>query len=83
MIGAEALLVVLFAQSFEQRGHIESRTVVYPQTAPNDSGRVVDELVFRDEASYKFAPWLTLSGAFDARTDSHRTTARDGVLDAD
>jgi hypothetical protein len=83
MIDAGALLVVLFAQQFEQRGFIENSTTVYPQTAPNDSGRVVDQLLFREEASYKFAPWLTINGAFDARTDSHQQTARDGVLDAD
>ncbi len=83
MIDAGLLLATLLSQSFEQRGFIENRTVAYPQTAPNDSGRVVDELLFREEASYKFAPWLTLNGGFDARTDSHRQTARDGVVDAD
>ncbi|MCU1336892.1 MAG: hypothetical protein JWO19_2473 [Bryobacterales bacterium] len=83
MIDAGALLFVLLAQQFEQRGFIENRAVVYPQTAPNDSGHLVDELLLREEASYKFAPWLTVSGAFDARTDSHRQTAREWVLDAD
>ena len=84
MMDAGALLLLAFlGQQFEQRGFIENRTVVYPQTAPNDSGHVVDEMLLREEASYKFAPWLTLSGAFDARTDSHRQTARDGVVDAD
>jgi hypothetical protein len=83
MMDAGLLFLALLAQNFEQRGFIESRTVVYPQTAPNDSGRVAEELLFREEASYKFAPWFTLSGAFDARTDSHRQTARDGDLDAD
>jgi hypothetical protein len=83
MIDAGILLLALLAQQFEQRGFIENSAVVYPKTAPNDRGRVVDEMLFREEASYKFAPWFTLSGAFDARTDSHRQTARDGVLDAD
>jgi hypothetical protein len=83
MIGPGVLLVTLLAQQFDQRGFIENRTVMYPQTAPNDSGRVVDELLFREDASYKFAPWLTVSGGFDARTDSHRQTARDGSVDAD
>jgi len=83
MIDAGVLLVALLTQQFEQRGFIENSTAVYPQTAPNDSGRVVDDLLFREEASYKFAPWFTVSGAFDARTDSHRQTARDGVVDAD
>ena len=83
MIDAGLMIVALLAQQFEQRGFIENSTVVYPQTAPNDSGQVVDELLFREEASYKFTPWLTISGAFDARTDSHRQTTRDGVVDAD
>ncbi|MBZ5634222.1 MAG: hypothetical protein LAO55_13965 [Acidobacteriia bacterium] len=83
MIGAGVLFFALVAQQFEQRGFVENRTVVYPQTATNDSGRVVDEVLFREEASYKFAPWFTVSGSFDARTDSHRQTARDGVVDAD
>jgi len=83
VIDAGVLAAVLLVQSFEQRGFIENRTLVYPQTAPNDRGRVIDELLFREEASYKFAPWFTFNGAFDARTDSHRQTARDGVVDAD
>jgi len=83
MIDAGVLLVMLLAQSFEQRGFIENRTVVYPQSARNDSAHVVDETLLREEASYKFTPWLTVNGAFDARTDSHRQTAREWGLDAD
>jgi len=84
MMDAGALMLLAFlGQQFEQRGFIENRTVAYPQTAPNDSAHVVDEMLLREEASYKFTPWFTLSGAFDARTDSHRQTARDGVVDAD
>lgn len=83
MIPAAALLAALFAQPFEQRGFIENRAVIYPQTASNDSGHIVDDLLFREEASYKLKPWLTLNGGFDARTDSHRQIARDGILDLD
>ena len=83
MIGAGVLLAVFAAQSFEQRGFIENRTIAYPQAAPNDSGHVVDEVLFREDASYKFNPWLTVNGGFDARTDSHRQTAREWVLNAD
>jgi len=84
MIDAGALLLLTFlGQQFEQRGFIENRTVAYPQTAPNDSAHVVDEMLLREEASYKFTPWFTLSGAFDARSDSHRQTVRDWVVDAD
>lgn len=77
------LLLVLLGQQFEQRGFIENRTVLYPQTAPNDSAHIVDEVLLREEASYKVTPWLTLNGAFDARSDSHRQTAREWAVDAD
>jgi hypothetical protein len=70
-------------QNFDQRGFIENQSLIYPQTAPNDSGLVVDSMLLRWEASYKFAPWFTLSGAFDGRTDSHRQTERDVRLDWD
>src|SRR5947207_9985638 len=84
MMDAGALLLLAFlGQQFGQRGFIENRTVAYPQTAHNDSAHVVDEMLFREEASYKFATWFTLRGEFDARTDSHRQTARDGVVDGD
>jgi len=84
MMDAGALLLLtLLGQQFEQRGFIENRTVAYPQTAPNDSAHAVSEMLFREEASVKFGPWFTLSGAFDARSDSHRQTARDGIVDAD
>ena len=84
MMDAGALLLLTFlGQQFEQRGFIENRTVAFPQTAPNDSAHAVSEMLFREEASYKFTPWFTLSGAFDARADSHRQAARDGVVDAD
>jgi hypothetical protein len=83
MIASSVLAVVLLAQSLEQRGFVEDRAVIYPQTASNDSGHVVDELLVREELSYKFKRWFTLNGGIDARTDSHRQTARDWVLDAD
>jgi len=84
MMDAGALLLLtLLGQQFEQRGFIENRTVAYPQTAPNDSAHAVSEMLFREEASYKFTPWLTLSGAFDARTDSHRQTAREWAVNGD
>jgi hypothetical protein len=83
MMDAGLLLVALLAQNFEQRGFIENHTLIYPQTADNDSGHVVSEELFRWEASYKFAPWLTVAGAFDARTDTHGQIARAWSLDAD
>ena len=83
MIAAGVLLVAFLAQQFEQRGFIENRAVMYPQTTPDDSGRVVDELLFREEASYRLSSWLRVSGAFDARTDTHLQTQREWALNGD
>jgi|HubBroStandDraft_5_1064220.scaffolds.fasta_scaffold14321_3 hypothetical protein len=77
------LVFLLLAQNFEQRGFIESDSVFYPQTAPNDSGHAVDDLLFRWEASYKVAPWLKISGAFDADVDTHEQVERSWALDVD
>lgn len=77
------LLALMLAQNFEQRGFLENTTLIYPQTAPNDSGYVVDETLLRWEASYKLASWLKISGAFDARTDSHRQVSRESGFDVD
>jgi hypothetical protein len=83
-MSAAALLALTFvAQNFDQRGFLENQALFYPQSAPNDSSVAVDSLLFRWEASYKFAPWFTLAGSFDARTDSHRQTARDASMDLD
>lgn len=83
MIPAGALVAVLLAQGFDQRGFIEDRTVVYPQAGSNDSGRVVSETLLRWEASYDVRPWLSLRGSFDARTDTHRQDRRTWALDVD
>jgi hypothetical protein len=77
------VVFLLLAQNFEQRGFIENDSVFYPQTAPNDSGHAVDDLLFRWEASYKIAPWLKISGAFDADVDTHEQVERSWALDVD
>ena len=69
-----------FAQDFSQRGFVETRLILYPQTAPNDSGRAVSEALFRYEASYKLSPGVRFAGSFDARSDSHRQVERDWAL---
>lgn len=72
-----------WAQQFDQRGFIENRTLVYPQEGANDTGHVVDEMLLRWEVSYEATPWLSLRGAFDARSDTHRQVARTWDLDID
>lgn len=76
-----ALAAVSPAQDFRQRGFFETRSLAYPQTGTNDSGRFVNETLLRWEGSYRPAPWVTVSGSFDARTDSHRQVARTGAVD--
>src|SRR5258708_7441005 len=83
MLDAVLLLVTLLAQNFEQRGYVEASGLVYPQTAPNDSGHAIGNTILRWEPSYKFAPWLKISASFDALADSHRQTERGWRLDAD
>src|SRR3954447_23644701 len=63
------------AQNFTQRGFLETTALLYPQTAPGDSGRAVGEALFRYEAFYKLTN-LRFAGAFDARSDTHQETAR-------
>lgn len=71
------------AAKFQQRGFLETQALFFPQTAPNDSGNAVDEMLFRWEASEQFTSWLKLSGAFDARADTHRQVDRHLRLDVD
>ncbi len=78
-----AAVVPCWAQNFQQRGFFENDTLFYPQAAPNDSGHVVTEMLFRWEASYQATSWLKFSTALDASADSHRQVAREWVLDAD
>src|SRR5450759_3425047 len=70
------LVSTAHAQNFSQRGYLETTALVFPQTAPDDSARAVGEALFRYEAFYKLTN-LRVSGAADARADSHREPARD------
>jgi hypothetical protein len=71
------------AQSFEQRGFIETDLAGFPLTAPNDNGHVVANGVFRWDATYKPAPWITFSGGIEAQTDTHREVERALRFDLD
>ena len=77
------LLALMLAQNFEQRGFLENQTLIYPQTAPNDSGAIVNQTLLRWAVSDQIAPWLKVSASFDARTDTHEQTGRVWSLDVD
>jgi hypothetical protein len=68
-------------QPFGQRGFLEGRAVVYPSQAPNDATQLVADGLFRQEASWRPASWLTVAGAFDARADSHDRVEQRWVID--
>jgi len=68
---------VAAAQDFSQRGFLENTGLFFPQQATNDSSHAVGEWLLRYEAAYKLAPGLKISGAFDARTDTHLETGRE------
>lgn len=80
-LGSFLLLApALLAQSFTQRGFLDTSIVLYPQPGANDSGHVVGEALFRYEATKTLLPNLRINGAFDARTDTHRQTQREWEL---
>ena len=80
---ASLVWLVVIAQNFEQRGFFENRALVYPQAAPNDAGYLVNQTLFRWDASVKAGSWFKLSGSLEALTDSHRQAEREWRLDAD
>ena len=59
------------AQTVTQRGFVEGRTLLFPETAPNDLTRVVSDLLAREEVFFKPAPWLRVAGGLDLRANSH------------
>lgn len=68
-------------QTFTNRGFFDLRTTVYPQTAANDSGRVVSEGLLRWEPSVEVSSSLRFFGSFDARSDTHRQVERSARFD--
>jgi hypothetical protein len=81
LVAAVAFQIAVNAQDFTQRGYVETRISLFPQTAPNDSGRAIAESILRYEAGYKILPGLRLNGVFDARTDTHHQVERSARLD--
>ena len=67
--------VAAAAQPFTHRGYAETTFTIYPQTAPQDSGRFVAEALFHWEPTVRRGRWKA-DAAFDARTDSHHLTQR-------
>jgi len=77
------LASTLAAQTFEQRGFVENRLQLFPQTAPNDRAHAVDQMTVRWESAYRPAPWVRFNVSFDARADTHRQVDRQSRVSLD
>jgi len=64
------------AQTFTERGFLETDFIGYPQIVPNDSGQAIGEALFRYEAFYKLNSDWQFAGGIDARTDTHEQVDR-------
>jgi hypothetical protein len=68
------------AQTYTQRGFIETQGTFYPQEGTNDSAHAVGESLFRYEGFYKPTPSLQFAGGVDFQIDTHNQVARDFTL---
>ena len=53
---------VAHAQTITQRGFVEGRALLFPQEALNDPTQAIADVVARDEAFVKPAPWIQFAG---------------------
>ena len=68
------------AQTYTQRGFLQTESTFYPEEGTNDSAHAVGESLFRYEGFYNPTPSLQLAGALDFHIDTHRQVARDFML---
>jgi len=66
-----------YAQTYTQRGFLETQGTFYPQEAPHDRAHAVGESLFRYEGFYNPAQSIQLAGGLDFRIDTHRQAGRD------
>jgi hypothetical protein len=59
------------AQPITQRGFVEGRDFLFPQSAPNDATRNVGDLLAREEVFLKPAEWFQIAAGLDLRANSH------------
>src|SRR5258706_8767830 len=61
------------AQPISERGFVDGRGVWFPQTAPNDTTRVIGDLLFREQVFVKPTPtpWIQFAAGLDLRANSH------------
>jgi hypothetical protein len=64
---------IAHAQPISERGFIDGRAVLFPQEAPNDTARLIGDLLFREEVFLKPTPtpWIQFAAGLDLRANSH------------
>jgi hypothetical protein len=67
----------LLAQDFTQRGTLEYRGWLFPQTTANDRGHAIGEALFRYEFSRTMIGDLKLFGTTETRIDTHHQVERE------
>jgi hypothetical protein len=65
------LPVAAGAQPIAQRGFIDVRDFLFPQSAPNDATRNVGDLLAREEVFLKPSEWFQIAAGVDLRANSH------------
>ena len=59
------------AQVVAERGFVEGTAWLFPQTTPNDSTRLLGDLLVRNELFVKPARWIQFAAGIDLRANSH------------
>jgi hypothetical protein len=59
------------AQTITQRGFVDGTLYLFPEQTLTDRTRVVGDLLVREEAFLKPAPWIQLAGGVDVRANTH------------
>ena len=69
------------AQGIAQRGFVDAGGVLFFQQAPNDSARLVGDLIAQEELFFKPAPWVQFAAGFAGRANSHEQVEHSWRLD--
>ena len=70
------LVAAAAAQTFTERGFVETGAVIFPESAANDSAHLAADSFLRYEGFYKLTNAVRFAGALDARIDTHREVDR-------
>ena len=81
LAAALAIACPVSAQSISQRGFVEVRGALFPQTTSQDEQHLVVDLLAREEAFATLASWLQVAAAGEARANSHDQVAQSWTPD--